>query len=63
MKFVSFTGMMLAAGPVLAHEGVHVTPHDAEWLPLFMGLSVIALSGVIAVRARTAEAKTKVRRK
>lgn len=63
MKYLSFTGMLLAAGPALTHEGVHVTPHGTEWMPVFVGLSVIALSGVIALGVRTAEAKTKAYRK
>lgn len=63
MKYLSFAGMILAAGPALAHEGLHVTPHGAEWVPVFLGLSVIGLAGVIALRTRVAEAKTTGRRK
>jgi len=63
MKYLSSLGLFLAAGPAFAHDGVHITPHGAEWVPVFLGLSVIALAGAIALRTRMIEAKTTRRRK
>jgi len=31
MKYLSSLGLFLAAGPAFAHDGVHITPHGAEW--------------------------------
>jgi hypothetical protein len=44
--------VLFAASPALAHEGVHITPHGAEWVPVFMGLGVIALAGGIGLLAK-----------
>tara|TARA_R110000787_G_scaffold19617_2_gene58701 strand:- start:2193 stop:2348 length:156 start_codon:yes stop_codon:yes gene_type:complete len=48
--------VLLAASPAVAHEGIHITPHGAEWMPVLMGLGVIAVAGGIGlltkVRAR-----------
>ena len=45
----------IAAGPVLAHGGAHVHPHDgASWLTLAAALAVLALAGGLA-RARARE--------
>jgi len=63
MKYLSFIGAMLAATPALAHEGVHVTPHGAEWMLVFLGLSVIAIGGAISLRVRSAVAKAREHRK
>jgi hypothetical protein len=40
------------AGPLLAHEGAHMHPHadDPLWVPVALGLAVIALA--IALRGR-----------
>lgn len=52
MKYFSSLSVIFAASPAVAHDGVHITPHGAEWMPVFMGLGAIALAGGIALRAR-----------
>lgn len=63
MKYLPFIGALLAATPALAHEGVHVTPHGAEWILVFLGLSVIAFGGAVGLRVRAASAKAREHRK
>lgn len=50
MKLFSTLAALVAAGPALAHPGVHAHPHDATgWLPLAMALLVIvAATGALA---------------
>ncbi len=43
------------ASPALAHPGVHIAPHGAEWMPVFMGLAVVAIAGAVALRTRIKE--------
>jgi len=52
MRYLSLMSVLFAASPALAHEGVHITPHGAEWVPVFMGLGVIALAGGIGLLAK-----------
>ena len=42
----------LFATPALAHPGIHLTPHGAEWMPVFMGLGVIAMAAFVILRSR-----------
>jgi hypothetical protein len=47
----SVLASVLAASPVLAHDGVHVHPHGSEgWLMIVAALAVIGLAVVIARR-------------
>ena len=56
MRYLSLMSVLFAASPAMAHEGIHITPHGAEWMPVLMGLGVIAVAGGIGlltkVRAR-----------
>ncbi|MBV2361702.1 LPXTG cell wall anchor domain-containing protein [Thalassococcus sp. CAU 1522] len=41
--------LAMLAGPVAAHPGAHVHPHDgASWLAVLGALSVVALAGGVA---------------
>lgn len=52
MKHLPLLPAALLATPALAHDGVHVTPHGAEWMPVFMGLAVIGAAALVTLRAR-----------
>tara|TARA_R100000935_G_scaffold48991_1_gene74011 strand:- start:944 stop:1129 length:186 start_codon:yes stop_codon:yes gene_type:complete len=53
MKYLMILPAALLAGPALAHPGAHIAPHGAEWMPVFMGLAVIATAAIVALRGRT----------
>ena len=60
MKHLMILPAMLLASPALAHPGLHIAPHGAEWMPVFMGLAVIGTAAAIALRARIkAQAKAR----
>ncbi len=52
MKHLMILPALLLASPALAHPGLHIAPHGAEWMPVFMGLAVIGTAAAIALRAR-----------
>ncbi|WP_295510448.1 hypothetical protein [uncultured Sulfitobacter sp.] len=52
MKHLMILPALLLASPALAHPGLHLAPHGAEWMPVFMGLAVIGTAAAIAMRAR-----------
>ncbi|MBQ0805270.1 MULTISPECIES: hypothetical protein [unclassified Sulfitobacter] len=52
MKHLMILPALLLASPALAHPGLHLAPHGAEWMPVFMGLAVIGTAAAIALRAR-----------
>ena len=52
MKPLTLLTAFLFASPALAHPGFHVAPHGSEWIPVFMGLAVIAAAGFVALRDR-----------
>lgn len=55
MKFLAPL-TVFAATPALAHDGMHIHPHDgASWMVVAAALSVIA--GAVALRMATAKAK------
>jgi CHASE1-domain containing sensor protein len=51
MKRLTCLPVALLSSPALAHPGVHLAPHGAEWMPVFMGLGVIAMAAVIVLRS------------
>lgn len=55
MKYLTVFFISAAASPAFSHDGVHITPHGAEWMPVFMGATLICLAGFIALRAPAAE--------
>jgi len=59
-KLIALPALMLAS-PAFAHPGVHITPHGAEWMPVFMGLAVIGAAATVVVRAQV-KAKAKARK-
>ncbi len=61
MKKLTILPALMLASPALAHPGLHMTPHGAEWMPVFMGLAVIATAATVALRARV-KAKAKSRK-
>ena len=55
--------LMILAGPVAAHPGPHLHPHDgASWLAVAGALAVIALAGTLMVARRRAETRKDRRR-
>lgn len=52
MKYLPLLSVLFVTSPALAHEGAHIAPHGAEWMPVFMGLAVIALAGFVGLRTR-----------
>ena len=52
MKHLTILPALLLASPAVAHPGLHLAPHGAEWMPVFMGLAVIGTAAAIALRAR-----------
>ena len=51
-SFVVLT-TILAAGPVLAHEGAHVHPHGIDGAWAFLAGTLVGAAGILAViRAR-----------
>ncbi|WP_341233187.1 hypothetical protein [uncultured Sulfitobacter sp.] len=61
MKKLMILPALLLASPAVAHSGLHVAPHGAEWMPVFMGLAVIGTAAAVALRARV-KAKTAARK-
>jgi len=59
MKKMLALPALLWASPALAHPGVHIAPHGAEWMPVFLGLAVIATASAVALRARIKETARK----
>jgi hypothetical protein len=52
MKHLMILPALLSASPAVAHPGLHIAPHGAEWMPVFMGLAVIGTAAAVALRAR-----------
>ncbi|APE43698.1 hypothetical protein BOO69_09935 [Sulfitobacter alexandrii] len=52
MKHLMLLPALLLAPPALAHPGLHVAPHGAEWMPVFMGLALIVAAGAVALHGR-----------
>jgi len=52
MKKLMILPALLLASPAVAHPGLHIAPHGAEWMPVFMGLAVIGTAAAIALGAR-----------
>ncbi|QFT59793.1 hypothetical protein FIU94_13245 [Sulfitobacter sp. THAF37] len=52
MKHLILPPALLLAHPALAHPGVHIAPHGAEWMPVFMGLALIVAAAAVALHGR-----------
>jgi len=52
MKHLMILPALVLASPALAHPGLHMAPHGAEWMPVFMGLAVIGAATVLALSTR-----------
>jgi len=52
MKKLMILPALLMASPAVAHPGLHIAPHGAEWMPVFMGLAVIGTAAAVPLRAR-----------
>jgi CHASE1-domain containing sensor protein len=52
MKKLMILPALFLASPAVAHPGLHIAPHGAEWMPVFMGLAVIGTAAALALRAR-----------
>lgn len=61
MKKLMILPALLLASPAVAHPGLHIAPHGAEWMPVFMGLAVIGTAAAVALRARV-KARTAARK-
>lgn len=61
MKNLMILPALILASPALAHPGLHIAPHGAEWMPVFMGLAVIGTAAALALGARI-KAKVKSRK-
>lgn len=53
MRILAPLPALLLASPALAHPGFHIAPHGAEWVPVFLGLAVIAAAAFVALRDRS----------
>jgi len=43
---------VLLTTPALSHPGAHITPHEAERMPVFLGLSLLTAIALLAIRSR-----------
>ncbi|EBA09400.1 hypothetical protein [Sagittula stellata] len=52
MKHLGFGLLAVCASPVLAHDGVHLHPHDSALTPWLMGIGAVSILAGMLIAAR-----------